>query len=107
MNGGMQLVLGRVLINAQMLGFGDEAEICARPEQPQRSSLLPRLVCYRRSADRSGQVILSGHTYLRGGAPCSTGKRREFITRSAAPQERGREPIDCCIATAQRREAAR
>jgi hypothetical protein len=32
MNGGMQLVLGRALINAQMLGFGDEAEICARPE---------------------------------------------------------------------------
>ena len=25
-------------------------------------------------------------------------KRREFITRLAAPQERGRKPIDCCIA---------
>jgi hypothetical protein len=34
-------------------------------------------------------------------------KRREFITRLAAPQERGRKPIDCCIATAQRREAGR
>jgi hypothetical protein len=34
-------------------------------------------------------------------------KRREFITRLAAPQERGRKPIDCCIVTAHRREAGR
>ena len=34
-------------------------------------------------------------------------KRGAFIARLAAPQQRGRKPIDCCIATAQRREAGR
>ena len=57
--------------------------------------------------DRSGRVILGDDACLRGGSSMFDRKRREFITRLTVPQQRGRKSIDCCIATAQGREAGR
>jgi hypothetical protein len=89
------------------------AAVCGRDHAQTRSwsgmtiqrKVIPLWCAIVGQADRSGWVILGGDASPRAGSPVFDRKRREFIPRLAAPQERGRKPIHCCIATAQGREA--